>query len=479
MSNVSGGVGAPTRAEHDLLGELLVPANAYYGIHTQRAIENFPISGTAISSFGELVSALASIKAAAARANHQLGLLDGELSRAIVAAAREVASGRLHSEFVVDVMQGGAGTSSNMAANEVIANRALEILGFQRGDYARLHPLDHVNLGQSTNDVYPTALRVALYRLLADLLASLTRLRAAVSERAGAFGAVPKLGRTQLQDAVPMTLGREFAAWATTLGEEEQRIAEVSLLLCEVNLGGTAIGTSVNTDPAYPPLACRLLAEETGVPVVLAVDLVEATSDTGVFVAVSSAVKRTALKLSKIASDLRLLASGPTAGFGEINLPAVQSGSSIMPGKVNPVIPEAINQIAFEVVGADVTVSMAAQAGQLQLNAFEPVIAVALHRSIRQLTAGCRLLADRCVSGVTANAEVLRRHSAASTALLTALARRLGYDAVTRLRTDADQLGVTIEQLAVSRGILTTSSSDDIIDAMIRQSASEGGAREL
>jgi aspartate ammonia-lyase len=478
MSTLSGSVGAGTRTEHDLLGELPVPADAYYGIHTQRAVANFPISGVAMSSYGELVSALASIKAAAAMANHQLGLLDGPRSGAIVAAAREIADGRLHDQFAVDVMQGGAGTSSNMAANEVIANRALEILGFERGDYAQLHPLDHVNLGQSTNDVYPTALRVALHRMLAGLLAALARLRAAVSERADAFAAVPKLGRTQLQDAVPMTLGREFASWGTTLGEEEQRIREVSVLLCEVNLGGTAIGTSVNTHPSYPKLACQLLADETGVPVVLAEDLVEATSDTGVFVAVSGTVKRTALKLSKIASDLRLLASGPTAGFGEINLPAVQGGSSIMPGKVNPVIPEAINQIAFEVVGADVTVSMAAQAGQLQLNAFEPVIAVALFRSIRQLTAGCDLLADRCVRGVTANADVLRRQSAAATGLLTVLARRLGYEAANRLRSEARDLGVGIEELVVSRGILTPSALDDVIDAMIRQSESEGGVRE-
>jgi aspartate ammonia-lyase len=446
---------APTRIEHDLLGQLAVPADAYYGIHTVRAIANFPISGSTLAGCPEFVGALAAVKAAAAAANAKLGALDARLADAIVAACREIQAGRLLEQFPIDLMQGGAGTSTNMAANEVIANRALEILGSSRGQYAVLHPLDHVNLGQSTNDVYPTALRVALYGMLGRLVA-----------------------RTQLQDALPMTLGREFGSWATTLREEEQRIAEVSLLLCEVNLGGTAIGTGVNAHPGYAELACRLLAEETGVPVVLAEDLVEATSDTGAYVAVSGALKRTAVKLSKICSDLRLLASGPTAGLGEINLPAVQSGSSIMPGKVNPVIPEAVNQVAFEVMGSDVTVSMAAQSGQLQLNAFQPVIAVALFRSVRQLTVGCIVLAEKCVAGITANASAMRVQTGSATGILTALAPRLGYEGATRLRSEAAALGVRIEDLLVTRGIVAPHELSRLVDGMIGQGNEESDGHE-
>jgi aspartate ammonia-lyase len=469
---------APTRIEHDLLGQLAVPADAYYGIHTVRAIANFPISGSTLAGCPEFVGALAAVKAAAAAANAKLGALDARLADAIVAACREIQAGRLLEQFPIDLMQGGAGTSTNMAANEVIANRALEILGNSRGQYAVLHPLDHVNLGQSTNDVYPTALRVALYGMLGRLVAALSVLRSAVRERAEAFADVPKLARTQLQDALPMTLGREFGSWATTLREEEQRISEVSLLLCEVNLGGTAIGTGVNAHPGYAELACRLLAEETGVPVVLAEDLVEATSDTGAYVAVSGALKRTAVKLSKICSDLRLLASGPTAGLGEINLPAVQSGSSIMPGKVNPVIPEAVNQVAFEVMGSDVTVSMAAQSGQLQLNAFQPVIAVALFRSVRQLTVGCIVLAEKCVAGITANASAMRVQTGSATGILTALAPRLGYEGATRLRSEAAALGVRIEDLLVTRGIVAPHELSRLVDGMIGQGNEESDGHE-
>jgi aspartate ammonia-lyase len=442
------------RTEHDLLGELDVPAAAYYGIHTARAVANFPISGIAVSQLTELVTALAAVKEAAALANCELGQLDATKAAAIVAAAQEIRAGLLHEQFCLDVMQGGAGTSTNMAANEVIANRALELLGHDRGDYRHLHPLEDVNLGQSTNDVYPTALRIAIHRLVNVLIGEVERLRYSLEERSRAFVLVTKLGRTQLQDALPMTLGQEFQAWASTLKEEEDRLGEVTSLLCEINLGGTAIGTSANTHPDFPARACVHLAEITGQPLVTAVDLVEATSDAGVFVTVSSTVKRTALKISKICNDLRLLASGPMAGFGELNLPAMQSGSSIMPGKVNPVIPEAVNQIAFDVIGADLTITLAANAGQLQLNAFEPVIAAALFRSIRQLAAGCTLLAERCVAGITANAQTMRRHTLSETGLLTALVPRLGYEAVTQISVEATRDHRTIEEILLARGLI-------------------------
>ena len=454
------------RIEHDLLGELEVPATAYYGIHTARAIANFPISGTPVSQLTELVVALAAVKEAAATANRELGQLDETKAAAIIAAAQEIRNGRYHEHFCLDVMQGGAGTSTNMAANEIIANRALELLGHERGDYRLLHPLEDVNLGQSTNDVYPTALRIAIHRLVDLLVGQVHRLRAALEERSRAFADVAKLGRTQLQDALPMTLGQEFRAWATTLHEEEDRLGEVTALLREVNLGGTAIGTSANTHPDFPARACAHLAQITGLSLVTAVDLVEATSDAGVFVTVSSTVKRTALKISKICNDLRLLASGPTAGLGEINLPAMQSGSSIMPGKVNPVIPEAVNQIAFEVIGGDLTVTMAANAGQLQLNAFEPVIGASLFRSIRQLTAGCTLLADRCIAGITANPQIMLRHTLAETGLLTALVPRLGYEAVTQISVEAARERRTIEEILVDRGLVDRREPAELADTM-------------
>src|SRR5678815_4978710 len=379
----------PIRIEHDLLGDRAVPADAYYGIHTLRALENFPITGTSISIYPDLLVALACVKQAAAIANAELGLLDEERSVAIRLACEEVREGKLHDHFVVDVIQGGAGTSSNMNANEVICNRALEKLGAAKGDYARLHPLDHVNLSQSTNDVYPTAIKLALHLGIKPLLEEMVFLREAFQGKAAEFTDVLKVGRTQLQDAVPMTLGQEFSTYAVMLSEDESRLAEAAGLIREINLGATAIGTGINAHPDYAPLVTKRLAEVSGIDFVSSPNLVEATQDAGSFVQLSGVLKRIAVKLSKTCNDLRLLSSGPRAGFGEINLPPVQAGSSIMPGKINPVIPEVVNQVAFEVIGNDMTVTMAAEGGQLQLNAFEPIIACSLFDSIHHLRQAC------------------------------------------------------------------------------------------
>lgn len=448
------------RTEHDLLGSLRVPDDAYYGIHTARARANFPISGMAVSQLDELVRSLAQVKHAAVLANAELGLIDEDRAGAIAAACVEIEAGQWHDQFCVDVMQGGAGTSTNMAANEVIANRALELLGHPRGCYEHLHPIDHVNLGQSTNDVYPTALRIAVHRLIEALRSSIATVCVALDDKAREFDALAKVGRTQLQDAVPMTLGQEFRAWSVTLGEEQGRLADAQALLCEVNLGGTAIGTSASTSTGYPPLVLAHLVAITGLPLTRAADLIEATSDAGAFVTVSSAAKRAALKLGKVCNDLRLLSSGPGAGFGELRLPPVQGGSSIMPGKVNPVVPEAVNQVAFEVAGCDLVVTLAANGGQLQLNAFGPVIATALFRALRQLSAACELLAERCLRGITADVEVLRRHAASPTGALTALVPAVGYAAVTDALVTAGHEGRHVEEILVERGLLTPTEVD-------------------
>ncbi len=453
----------PVRVEHDLLGERAVPASAYYGVHTLRALENFAISGTPISIYPDLVAALACVKEAAALANSELGLLDAERANAIRRACEEIREGALHEEFVVDVIQGGAGTSSNMNANEVICNRALELLGAAKGDYERLHPLDHVNLSQSTNDVYPTAVKLALNFAIRRLLEEMASLRKAFAEKAREFEHVLKVGRTQLQDAVPMTLGQEFSTYAVMLGEDEARLAEAAALIREINLGATAIGTGINADPGYAPLVTRLLSEVSGVPLVSSPDLVEATQDAGAFVQLSGVLKRIAVKLSKTCNDLRLLSSGPRAGLGEIQLPAVQAGSSIMPGKVNPVIPEVVNQVAFEVIGNDVTVTMAAEAGQLQLNAFEPVIAHSLFKSLQHLAAACRTLNERCVRGIEANAARARRLLDESTALVTALTPVLGYARASDIAREALESGGKVRELVLKRGWMTEKQLDEIL----------------
>jgi aspartate ammonia-lyase len=451
------------RLEHDLLGEREVPTSAYYGIHTLRAAENFPITGIAISTYPDLVDALASVKAAAAKANCALGLLDAQRADAIVAACDEIRSGALHQQFVVDAIQGGAGTSTNMNANEVIANRALELLGSHRGDYQRLHPLEHVNLGQSTNDVYPTAVKVALQLAVRRLRATMDQLANAFADKGIEFADHLKMGRTQLQDAVPMTLGQEFGSFAVMVREDADRLGEAAALIAEINLGGTAIGTGLNSHPDYARLVCAELCTITGLPLVTAHNLVEATQDVGAFVQISGVLKRTAVKLSKICSDLRLLSSGPRAGLGEINLPPVQAGSSIMPGKVNPVIPEVVNQVAFEVIGNDVTVTMAAEGGQLQLNAFEPIIAHSLFESVAHLTAACDVLRERCVTGITANVEHMRATVNRSIGLVTALNPHIGYEAATALATEALVSGRDIASLVIERGLLSADRFDELM----------------
>jgi aspartate ammonia-lyase len=456
---------AEQRREHDLLGERAVPSAAYYGVHTLRAIENFPITGIAISVYPDLIRALACIKQAAALANQDLHLLSEERREAIVKACDEIRSGQFHDQFVVDVIQGGAGTSTNMNANEVIANRALEHMGRQRGEYQFLHPNEHVNMSQSTNDVYPTALKIATYFGIFRLVDAMAVLRRGFEAKAEEFKDILKMGRTQLQDAVPMTLGQEFSTYAVMLGEDEERLKEAAMLIREINMGATAIGTGITAHPDYAGLVCRRLCEITGIPLVTSPNLVEATQDCGAFVQLSGVLKRVASKLSKTCNDLRLLSSGPRAGLGEINLPAMQAGSSIMPGKVNPVIPEVVNQIAFEVIGNDVTVSFAAEAGQLQLNAFEPIIAHSLFKSVNHLRQGCLTLEARCVRGITANEEVMQASVERSIGIVTALNPYIGYANATAVAQEAHRSGRSVREVVLERGLL----SKDALDAILRR----------
>ncbi|MGO4813230.1 aspartate ammonia-lyase [Cupriavidus sp. 2MCAB6] len=451
------------RTEHDLLGDREVPADVYYGVHTLRAVENFPITGTPISIYPDLIKALAYIKQAAALANHELGLLDETRCDAIVKACAELLGGKLHDQFVVDVIQGGAGTSTNMNANEVIANRALELLGHKKGEYQYLHPNEQVNIGQSTNDVYPTALKVATWFGILGLVDAMSVLRRAFERKAEEFKHVLKMGRTQLQDAVPMTLGQEFSTYAVMLGEDEQRLREAALLICEINMGATAIGTGITAHPDYAPLILKRLKEITGIPLMTAPNLIEATQDCGAFVQLSGVLKRVAVKLSKTCNDLRLLSSGPRAGLGEINLPPMQAGSSIMPGKVNPVIPEVVNQIAFEVIGNDITVSFAAEAGQLQLNAFEPIIAHSLFKSVSHLRNGCLTLAERCVNGITANEERLRATVENSIGIVTALNPYIGYANATAVAQEAHATGGSVYEIVLQKGLLSREELDQIL----------------
>ncbi len=451
------------RLEHDLLGEREVPAERYFGIQTLRAIENFEMTGIPISHYPRLVRSLAYIKKAAALTNQELGLLDARLAEAIAGACDELLAGEHLAEFVVDVIQGGAGTSTNMNANEVIANRALELLGHEKGQYELLHPLNHVNMSQSTNDVYPTALRLTLSQKLDGLMVEMAALREALAQKAEEFSDVIKMGRTQLQDAVPMTLGQEFGAWALMVEEDIQRIREAQALIREINLGATAIGTGLNAHPDYARLVTAKLRELTGIPVVGSRNLVEATQDTGAYVQLSGVLKRVATKLSKICNDLRLLSSGPRAGFGEINLPAMAPGSTIMPGKVNPIIPEVVNQVAFEVIGNDVTITLAAEAGQLELNVMEPVIAYNLFSSLDLLGRACRTLADRCVRNITANREACRRMVENSIGLVTALNPYIGYERSTQVADEAIKSGRSVYEIVLEKGYLNKAELDDIL----------------
>ena len=449
-----------TRREHDLLGERDVPHDALYGIQTLRAMENFAISGVELCEFPTLISAIASVKEAAAETNRELGLLSNEVADAIIAAARELRAGQHHEHFRVDMIQGGAGTSTNMNANEVIANRALELLNRQRGDYDAVHPNTHVNLSQSTNDVYPTAIKLAMHSSIDDLKHAMGALAGAFLIKGEEFSPHIKMGRTQLQDAVPMTLGQEFTAFAHTMLEDVERLTEAQALIREINMGATAIGTGITASHGYAEGVRKHLSRITGFELITAPDLVEATSDTGVFVQLSGVLKRCAVKLSKICNDLRLLSSGPRAGFGEINLPPMQPGSSIMPGKVNPVIPEMVNQVCFDIIGGDVTVTMAAEGGQLQLNVFEPIIAYRLLRGMIILSRACDALRMRCIEGITANVERMRYFVEHSVGIVTALVPILGYETASEIARDALETGRGVYDLVCERGLMTREELD-------------------
>jgi aspartate ammonia-lyase len=459
-----------TRREHDLLGERDVPADALFGIQTLRGVENFPITGVVLSHYPALVRFLAMVKQAAARANRELALLTPEVAAAIDRACQEVVDGHWHGHFVVDMVQGGAGTSTNMNANEVIANRALEILGHRRGEYHHCHPNNHVNLSQSTNDVYPTAIRLAAVHSSRALVAALGELRSALVAKSVELDDVIKMGRTQLQDAVPMTLGQEMGAWAVTTAEDVARLNEAARLFLEVNLGGTAIGTGINADPRYAALAVEELRRITGLEVVLAENLVEATPDMGAFILFSGVLKRVAVKLSKMCNDLRLLSSGPRCGLAEITLPAMQPGSSIMPGKVNPVIPEVVNQVAFQVIGNDLTITMAAEAGQLQLNVMEPVIAYNLFQSLEMLTAAVHVLTERCIRGIAANREHCRDLVEGSIGIVTAVVPALGYERASEIAKEALATGRSVREIIIAGGYLPPDRLDELlsVDAMTR-----------
>lgn len=452
-----------TRPEHDLLGDMNIPEEYYFGVQTMRAVENFHISRVRLNFYPEFIKALADVKHGAALANRDLGLLDPKIADAIIQACRQLHEGKFDDQFVVDMVQGGAGTSTNMNANEVIANLALEILGHKKGEYNYCHPNNHVNLSQSTNDAYPTATRIALVRSIEKMIESLKELIAAFHAKGKEFSRVIKMGRTQLQDAVPMTLGQEFEAYAANLTEEIARLESNMKLFYEINMGATAIGTGINADPDYAKICTKHLREVTGLPLTKAANMIEATSDTGAFIMNSSAQKRMAVKLSKICNDLRLLSSGPRCGLGEINLPPRQPGSSIMPGKVNPVIPEVVNQVAFRVIGNDLTVTFAAEAGQLELNVMEPIIVHCLFESIEMLINAMNTLRDKCIVGITANEEVCKRMVYNSIGLVTALNPYLGYETSTMLAKEALESGKGIYDLVLEHNLMSKSELDKVL----------------
>jgi aspartate ammonia-lyase len=452
-----------TRLEHDFLGEREIEDTKYYGVQTLRALENFNITGLSISREPLFIKAFAHVKKAAALANFNCSVLSKEVTDAICYACDELLTGKYDDQFVSDMIQGGAGTSCNMNANEVIANIGLGYIGKAKGDYEFLHPNNHVNCSQSTNDAYPTAFRLALYHKLSAYIDALEILHESFSRKAVEFKTVLKMGRTQLQDAVPMTLGAEFHGWATTIKEDIERIKEMQQLLLEVNMGATAIGTRINAPEGYPELCVKHLANISGLHVTLASDLIEATSDTGAYVLISGTLKRSAIKISKICNDLRLLSSGPRTGFNEINLPKLQPGSSIMPGKVNPVMPEVVNQTAYYVIGADVTISMAAEAGQLQLNVMEPVIAFSLFTSLSYMGNAILGLVDKCINGITANEEACRNMVMNSIGIITALNPILGYEACSNIAKEALETGKSVHDIAVIEKQLVTQEKWDEI----------------
>ncbi|MFT5880042.1 MAG: aspartate ammonia-lyase [Moritella sp.] len=452
-----------TRLETDLLGAKAIPSDAYYGIHTLRAMENFQISNQKIGDCVEFVRGMVKTKKAAAMANAALGTISQDTANAIIKACDTLlATDRFYAQFPIDAFQGGAGTSVNMNTNEVIANIALEQMGHAKGAYSHINPNDHVNKSQSTNDAYPTGFRVALFERTNAVLAALTSLSNTFLTKSEEFDDVLKMGRTQLQDAVPMTLGQEFRAFGVTLREEIKSIKRCQELLLEINLGATAIGTGLNAPAGYSELAIKKLAEITGHPFVPAEDLVEATSDCGAYVMLSSALKRFAIKLSKICNDLRLLSSGPRTGLNEINLPEMQAGSSIMPAKVNPVIPEVVNQVAFKVCGNDLTITMAAEAGQLQLNVMEPVIGQSLFESLTLLENACASLENKCVKGITANRQVCQDFVLNSIGIITYLNPFIGHHEGDTIGRICAETGRNVREVVLERGLLSEQQLDEI-----------------
>ena len=452
------------RIESDLIGELEVPIDAYYGVQTQRAINNYKISTTHMSDYPEYIIAIVYVKWAAASANAELGALDPKIADAICKACKEIVDGALHDQFPVDMMQGGAGTSVNMNANEVIANRALEIMGHKKGEYQYCSPNDHVNCAQSTNDAYPTAFRYTFVRMNKKLVRALGELIAAFRAKGEEFKDILKMGRTQLQDAVPMTSGQEFNAFANNLEEELANLERNVVLLKEINMGGTAIGTGLNAVPGFAELCTRRMSELCGDELISAPDLVEATPDTGAYVSYSAALKRLAIKLSKTCNDLRLMASGPRCGLHEINLPPMAPGSSIMPGKVNPVIPEVTNQVCFKVIGNDTTVAFAAEAGQLQLNVMEPVIAQSILESITWLTNAINTLREKCIVGITVNKEHCYEMVKNSIGIVTALNPYIGYKNSTKVAKEALETGGSVYDIVLEKGLMSKEDLDKALD---------------
>lgn len=450
------------RTEKDSIGTKNVPEDVYYGVQSLRAAENFHITG--LNMHPEIINSLAYIKKAAAITNCEAGLLDKKIAQAIVKACDEILGGKLHEDFIVDPIQGGAGTSLNMNANEVIANRANEILGGKKGDYSIVNPNDHVNCGQSTNDVIPTAGKMTSLRLLKNLKKELMRLHTALEKKAEEFDGVIKMGRTQLQDAVPIRLGQEFKAYSVAVLRDIRRMDKAMDEMRTLNMGGTAVGTGLNADEAYLRRIVPNLSEISDMELVQAYDLIDSTQNLDPFVAVSGAVKACAVTLSKIANDLRLMSSGPRAGFGEINLPAKQNGSSIMPGKVNPVIPEVVNQVAFNVIGNDVTITMAAEAGQLELNAFEPIIFYCLFQSIDTLGYAVQTFVDNCVTRITANETRCRYFVENSVGIITAICPYVGYQKAAEIAKEAIKTGESVKKLIIEQGILTEEQMDEILD---------------
>ena len=450
------------RVEKDSIGTKDVPENVYYGVQSLRAAENFHITG--LNMHPEIINSLAYIKKAAAITNCEAGLLDKRRTQAIVQACDEILEGKFREDFIVDPIQGGAGTSLNMNANEVIANRAIEILGGKKGDYSVVNPNDHVNCGQSTNDVIPTAGKMTSLRLLKKLKKQLLRLHSALEQKADEFDSVIKMGRTQLQDAVPIRLGQEFKAYSVAILRDLNRMDKAMDEMRTLNMGGTAVGTGLNADESYLRRIVPNLSEISGMDLVQAYDLIDATQNLDSFVAVSGAVKACAVTLSKIANDLRLMSSGPRAGFGEINLPAKQNGSSIMPGKVNPVIPEVVNQVAFNAIGNDMTITMAAEAGQLELNAFEPIIFYCLFQSIDTIAYAVNTFVDNCVIGITANETRCRCFVENSVGIITAICPYVGYQKAAEIAKEAIKTGESVRKLIIEKGLLTKEQMDEIMD---------------